>query len=171
MRVMVTGAGGFAGGHIARRLAEQGFDVIAATRNSAVEPPQTPEAARRFQVFRTALDDSASMLRTIDAIVHAAATSIWAGISVDQMLTDNVAVTQALVRDAVAAKVSAFVFLSSISAFGTVRTPVLTESEASLNLDAYGATKLLGELLLQDVATALPSLSIRLPAVIGRGSK
>jgi nucleoside-diphosphate-sugar epimerase len=171
MRVMVTGAGGFAGGHIARRLAEQGFDVVAATRSSAVEPPRTPEAARRFQVLRTALEDSASSFRNVDAVVHAAATSIWTGISVDRMLTDNVAAMQALVRNAVAAKARTFVFLSSISAFGTIRAPVLTEAEASLNVDAYGATKLLGELLLQDVAAALPSLSIRLPAVIGRGSR
>ena len=44
-------------------------------------------------------------------------------------------------------------------------------SRAVVNVDAYGLTKLLGEKLLQESAGALPSLSIRLPAVIGRGSK
>ena len=34
-----------------------------------------------------------------------------------------------------------------------------------------GITKLIGEKLLEESAGALPSLSIRLPAVIGRGSK
>ena len=39
MRILVTGAGGFAGGHVARRLAEVGHEVLALTRTSPVEPP------------------------------------------------------------------------------------------------------------------------------------
>jgi nucleoside-diphosphate-sugar epimerase len=38
MRVLATGAGGFLGGHIARRLAEAGLEVIATTRASRSSP-------------------------------------------------------------------------------------------------------------------------------------
>jgi nucleoside-diphosphate-sugar epimerase len=170
VRVLVTGAGGFLGGHLARRLAESGFEIVAATRTSPVEPPAAPAAARRFHVVATDLADGKPP-PACEAIVHAAATSAWTGISVDSMLSDNVAATAALVRHALASRASALVFFSSMSAFGTIRTPVLTEIEPSIDVDAYGLTKLLGEKLLQEVAGRLPSLSVRLPAVVGRGSK
>jgi nucleoside-diphosphate-sugar epimerase len=170
VRVLVTGAGGFLGGHIARRLAEAGFEVIAVTRTSPIEPPDSAAAARRFHTVIADLARGALLPHT-EVVVHAAATSAWTDISVDQMLTDNVVATRALVRHALAAKASAFVFFSSISAFGAIRAPVLTETEPCANVDAYGMTKLIGEKLLGESAGALPSLSIRLPAVIGRGSK
>jgi nucleoside-diphosphate-sugar epimerase len=169
VRVLVTGAGGFLGGHIARRLAEAGFEVIAVTRTSPIEPPDSAAAARRFHTVIADLARGALLPHT-EVVVHAAATSAWRDISVDQMLTDNVVATRALVRHALAAKASAFVFFSSISAFGAIRAPVLAETEPCVNVDAYGMTKLLGEKLLAESAGSLPSLSIRLPAVIGRGS-
>jgi nucleoside-diphosphate-sugar epimerase len=167
---LVTGAGGFLGGHIARRLAETGFEVIALTRQSPVMPPVMAAAASRFTVVTAELVTGA-LPAPIDAIVHAAATSAWTGITVDQMLSDNVLATHAIVRHAQAAKASAVVFLSSVSAFGAIQTPLLTEAEPSIDVDPYGATKLAGEKLLRDVSAMLPSLSIRLPAVVGRGSK
>jgi nucleoside-diphosphate-sugar epimerase len=171
MRVLVTGAGGFAGGQLARRLCIAGHDVIALTRTSPVEPPADPAAARRFRVASAALEDRAALPPAIDAVVHAAATSIWPGISVERMVTDNVLATNVLVRHALEVGARMFVLLSSVSAFGSISVPLLKEETPTVNPDAYGATKLLGEQMLADVADGLASLAIRLPAVIGRGSK
>jgi len=171
MRVLVTGAGGFAGGHIARRLAAAGFDVIAATRSSTVEPPADPSAARRFKIATLALENRATLPRSIDAVVHAAATSPWAGITVEQMIADNVIATRGLIQHALEVQAKAFVLCSSVSVFGTISAPVLTEAAPVVDPGTYGATKLLAEQMLADVGRELPSLAIRLPAVVGRGSK
>ncbi len=171
MRVLVTGAGGFSGGHVARRLAEAGFETIAVTRRSPVAPPVSREARKRFSTLQTDLASPKFLPDSIDAIVHAAATSIWTGISVERMIQDNVLATQAVVRYALAAGARTFIFFSSLSAFGRIKAPMLDETTPAIDPDAYGATKLLGEQLLRDVAPDLPSLSLRLPSVIGLGSK
>jgi len=171
MRILVTGAGGFAGGHMARRLATAGHEVTALTRRSPVEPPAEEGARRRFKVVHAALDAAAGLPGDIDAVVHTAATSIWHGIRVGQMVRDNVLATQILIDHALKVGAGAFLFYSSVSAFGKVGADMLDETVPTTDPDAYGATKLLGELHLADVADDLPSLSIRLPAVIGRGSK
>lgn len=170
MRVLVTGAGGFSGGHVARRLAVAGFEVLAVTRNSPVKPPNEPAAARRFKVIRSDLTEPTSLPDTIDAVVHAAATSIWAGVTVDRMIHDNVVATQALVNYALSASARSFIFFSSLSAFGKIESTTVTENTPVLDPDAYGVTKLLGEHLLREAAVEMPSISLRLPSVIGRGS-
>lgn len=171
MPVLVTGAGGFAGGHVARRLAEAGFEVVALTRRSPVTPPEAPAAARRFAVVSTDLERPESLPRSVDAVVHAAATSIWTGVTVERMIADNVVATRALARFALDARARVLVFFSSMSAFGRISAPVADETLPVVDPDAYGVTKLLGEQLLAEVARSLPSLAIRLPAVIGRGSR
>lgn len=171
MSVLVTGCGGFAGGCIARRLAEAGYEVVALTRRSPVIPPNSAAARARFRVAAADLADPATDLPACESIVHAAATSAWHGISVAQMIDDNVTVTRRLVGHALDTGCRRFFFCSSLSAFGAIGTETVDETLPPIAPDAYGTTKLLGEQLLADVAGRLPSLAIRLPAVIGPGSR
>jgi 2-alkyl-3-oxoalkanoate reductase len=71
MRVAVTGATGFIGGHVARRLAEAGHEVLGLGRRSTSELP----AAIRYARWDLSDPDSAppDELRAVDAVIHTAA--------------------------------------------------------------------------------------------------
>ena len=171
MRVLVTGAGGFAGGHLARRLASDGFDVVALTRKSAVQPPESAFAARHFSVLEADLTSGRNLPADCDAIIHTAATSPWSGVTVDDMVRDNVCASQRLIRHAIGTGVKSFIFYSSMSAFGRITASVANESLPIVDPDPYGATKLLSEQMLADASCELNSIALRLPGVIGRASR
>ena len=167
MSVLVTGSGGFLGRHLAADLAARGFDVLAAYRSTAPAPFATP-APRLVQLDLATAD---ALPGGIDAVVHAAATSAWAGISADAMARDNVEATRRLIGLAKAAGATKFIFCSSMSAFGDIKSGSVDESTPVANPDVYGMTKLVGEAMLQEAAPGLSGLSLRLPAVIGPGAK
>ena len=169
MRILVTGASGFSGSFVARELARSGHDVVAQHRR------ETPFLARlsgepRVHRHRGDLLDAAKLPGPFDAVIHVAATSPAPGIDVAQIVRDNVAGTQALIEATERWAARAFVFFSSLSVYGEVAAGLVDERTQIVNPDAYGASKLLGELLLADRAERLPSLAIRLPGVVGPGA-
>jgi len=163
MKVLVTGAGGFLGRHLAIDLARQGFDVLGAYRSA---PP-----AGVANPVRIDLAVADALPAGIEAVVHAAATSAWTGVSTESMARDNVAATRRLIELASRVGANRFVFCSSMSAFGDIKSGSVDESTPIADPDAYGMTKLLGEAMLSEAAPALSGLALRLPAVIGPGAK
>lgn len=109
MRVLVTGATGFVGGHIARRLHAGGHEVTATGRN--------PEKGLGLGVpFKPGhLDDPRTALelcRNTDAVVHCAAySSPWG--SPEQFRLHNEQVTSNLLS----AEVSRFIHISSAGVY------------------------------------------------------
>ncbi|MCC7045659.1 MAG: NAD(P)-dependent oxidoreductase [Alphaproteobacteria bacterium] len=163
MKVLITGAGGFLGRHLAIDLARQGFDVVATYRGAA--PAGVANAVRLDLVTADGLPAG------VEAVVHAAATSAWAGVSAAAMARDNVEATRRLIELATKAGARRFVFCSSMSAFGDIKSGSVDESTPVADPDVYGMTKLIGEALLGEAAPGLSGLALRLPAVIGPGAK
>lgn len=166
-RVLVTGAGGFSGSHIVTELVARGHEVTALVRNSSA---RLSDVAGRFAVIRGDLAQGVELPEKLDAIVHAAATSAWDGVTGEMLTNDNVVATRQLLRQAKASGARKLVFLSSLSVYGSVSIREVCETTPPSEPDAYGAAKLECERMIAAEAGWLSSLSIRLPGVIGRGS-
>jgi UDP-glucose 4-epimerase len=169
MRTLVTGASGFSGSFVARALAQTGFDVVGVYRR---DTPFLAPLLREpnIRLLRADLSEARELPGPFEAVVHAAATSPAAGVTVERLLRDNVLANLALVSAAKAWRSRAFVLFSSLSIYGEVAAPVLDEGCPIVNPDAYGATKRLAELLLMEEERELPTLALRLPGVLGPGA-
>jgi UDP-glucose 4-epimerase len=164
LRVLVTGASGFVGRHVAHYLQQNGHTVVGQCRSNVhlIDPGlHTWWAA---DLCARDIDWG----RSHDAIVHCAATHPVSGVSVAKTCQDNVAGTTRLVEMARKWGVKAFIFMSSISVYGKVCRPVLDEPTQRIDPDSYGETKHLCEQILRE--QPFPTISLRLPGILGLGA-
>ena len=166
MEVLVTGAGGFSGSHLVPALIARGHHVTAVVGRTRGRLDATL-GLPALNVIAGNLSEPLTLPGHIDAIVHAAARSPGTGVTSADMVRDNVVGTQRLVEYAREAGARTFVYLSSLSVYGTITAPVVDEATPIVNPDAYGMTKYLGEIMLRETPASLRTLSIRLPGVLG----
>jgi nucleoside-diphosphate-sugar epimerase len=130
MRVFVTGATGFIGGHVARKLRERGDDVSVLVRTSAKGEPLVAlgcEPVIGDLADATALAEG---LEGCDAAIHGAAI-YEVGIPASEhrrMYEANVLGTEAMLRAALEAKTPKVVYVSTIGAYGNTHGEVVDES-------------------------------------------
>lgn len=173
MKIVITGAGGFVGHALCRRLAASGHRVIGVFRN--------PPATRTWMETRitgdlTGLSNMDSLVDGADAVVHLAArVHMMRETSADPdaaFLKANAEVTANLARAAAQAKVPRFIFVSSVKVNGeaTVGVP-FTENDAPAPEDAYGRSKQAAEEELVRISsdTGLTVMTLRVPLVYGPG--
>ncbi|HWU61110.1 MAG TPA: SDR family oxidoreductase [Ensifer sp.] len=167
MKVLVTGANGFVGRSLVEEFRVRGHEVVAATRGAA-------ENAVAVGDLDGATDWTLA-LQGCDAVVHTAAR-------VHQMKEQaadaealyrrtNVEATLNLARQAVAAGVRRFIFLSSIKSMGEAGR--FSETTPCRPEDAYGRSKHEAEqaLLTLSAETGLEVVILRLPLIYGAGVK
>lgn len=175
-RVLVTGATGFVGRAVVDRLVRDGTPVTASVRCD----PNTCSGIREVRVGDLAPEaDWSPALEGCDAVVHCAARVHVMNDTATDPLTAyraaNVEGSIALAKQAAAAGVKRFVFISSIkvNGEGTVLGVPYRATDRPAPADPYGISKLEAEEALQALSAtgAIELVIIRPPLVYGPGVK
>lgn len=172
-KVLITGATGFIGSHVARRLMEQkGARVRALVRNPAkaewlrnLDAELVPGELGERDAVRRAVEGCA-------AVVHAAA-QVSSVPQRETFIRSNVEGTDHLLRAALEARVERFVHLSSVAVFGLPPSGEITDQSPRRHCgDSYCDTKLdAEETVFRYVREhGLPAVVLRPSAVYGPGS-
>lgn len=149
MTYLVTGATGFVGSHVVRRLLARGEPVRALVRPSSnLQALEGLEVERVYGDLRDP-DSLRSALRGVDRVFHVAADyRLWAP-SPREIYENNVAGTRNLLQAARAAGVSRIVFTSSVATIAVPRHDALPNEFTVTRLDEmighYKRSKFLAE--------------------------
>lgn len=172
MKILVTGATGFLGGHIVRRLVRDGHAVRILRRESSSLADLQGLPFEDFIGDITHPESVAKSMVGIDAVIHAAAKiSYWPRDAADTMHV-NAYGTQCVANAALEAGVKRFVYVSSVMAVGIPESGKVGDENLVYNFklhpNPYSESKHAGELFLQDlVGRGLHAVIVNPGAIIG----
>lgn len=165
--MLLTGATGFVGSHVADALVAAGWSVRALVRS--------PDKAERLmlagiEVVRGELgsrDDLERAVAGVDVVLHLA--GLTRGRSAAEYDAVNAAGTRTLLEAARRAdpRPRRFVYMSSLAAAGPARDEPITANDEARPLTAYGLSKLRGERASLEAAGDFEVVVLRAPAVYG----
>jgi nucleoside-diphosphate-sugar epimerase len=144
-RILVTGASGFTGGHLCRRLTEAGYRVRGLVRDPA---RCATLLDRGVEIVSGDLRDADSLHRAvkgIDVVYHVAAVYRQANISRREMWEVNVQGTKYLLDAAAQSGVKRFVHCSSMGVHGRIKNPPGNEETPYGPGDEYQESKVAAE--------------------------
>ncbi len=145
MKVLVTGAAGFAGTVLSKKLIEQGYRVRAFVRNPS---KLKTSLSKEMDVVVGDITDKSAVLQAVegvDTVFHIAALFRQAGVP-DSLYWDvNVKGTQNLLESAQKAGVKRFVHCSTVGVHGHIAGKPADENYRFSPGDIYQVTKLEGE--------------------------
>lgn len=187
MRLLITGAAGFLGSHLVRRLLALDHSVVAydeapvlldSESISDTPAPERVDSQARFTSIQGSVTDQGALTEAlkahrIDCIVHLATllTEACAGDPVRGVTVNGVG-TAAVFEAAWQADVRRVVFGSSVAAIGQRAGPSPGDRVALSPTSVYGATKAFGELLASALRSQRPEqelIGLRFGWIYGPG--
>jgi nucleoside-diphosphate-sugar epimerase len=184
-RILVTGAAGFIGSNMSRRLLDHGSRVLGIdsfvdyyprSRKEANLEPLLGRPGFEFIEGDLATADLGKLLGSVTSVCHLAAQAgvraSW-GKSFSIYLDCNVLATQRLLEAAKDSALERFVYASSSSVYGDTKDLPMREDGVARPVSPYGVTKLAGEHLavLYHRNYGVPTVSLRFFTVYGPGQR
>lgn len=169
MRVLITGASGFLGSHVAEQLAREGHRVVALVRRSS--NTSFLMKLEGVELAHGAVEDAESVRRAmegVDAVVHSA--GLVKARDEAEFFKINADGTRNLLEaaKAVAPGLRRFVFVSSLAAVGPSQDGRPVPGSARPEpVTGYGRSKLAAERLVLAEKDALPVVVLRPPMIYG----
>jgi len=170
MRVLITGATGFIGTHLTKRLVREHHEVTALLRTKS-KRKLLPAKADILEGDMSIFKDEHLVLPPFDVVIHLAG-AIFAD-TPHEYHDQNCEATKDLVRCIVRQDwdLKRFVFASSLAAAGpSGDEDILAEDSECHPIEAYGHAKLMAEEFLSTVR-AFPTTSFRPAIVLGPGDE
>jgi nucleoside-diphosphate-sugar epimerase len=173
VRVLVTGASGFTGGHLARMLAQRGYQVRALVRTTAQADAL---ASSGIEPVLGNLDDRSSLHRAvkdIEVVYHIAAVYRQAGLSRSAYHSINAIAVGELIEAAAGAGVKRLVHCSTVGVHGDIEHPPANEDAPLRPGDVYQETKVEGERIAREAGrrSGLPVTIARPSGIYGPGDR
>ena len=145
-RVLITGVTGFTGGYLARRLIQDGFDVV----GLALPGVDTSNLEKGVQIIHGDLTDKASLvpaMKGVDKVYHIAAVYREENIPRKMFWDVNVDGTRNMLEVSKEAGVKRFIHCSTVGVQGEIENPPADEDAPYNPGDYYQVSKMEGEIL------------------------
>jgi UDP-glucose 4-epimerase len=158
MTWLITGGAGYIGSHVVHALLATGRRVVVVDDLSSGRPDRVPDDVPlvRSNVLDTQFLTRLMARERVTGVVHLAAKKAVAESMVHPLYyyRENVGGFQSLLEASVASGVTRVVLSSSAAVYGPTGAKCVTEDSATNPANPYGASKLICERLLRDVAAA-----------------
>jgi nucleoside-diphosphate-sugar epimerase len=165
MRILVTGASGFLGGHLIEEMVSKGYDVIGMVRKSSDTGFLRSLGVELRVGDLTAPESLSQATEGIDVVIHLAAYYTFFG-KEDLYRKVNVEGTRLLLEAALNNGVRRFIYCSSTEAIGPVKNPPADEDSPPNPSYEYGRSKLEAEKVVRSYGEGGIEYSILRPSGI-----
>ena len=172
-RVLVTGATGFVGKALCKKLLTDGWPVVG-TYRTGYSANKLPVGIEKTWIksIGPGTDWQAALIG-IDTVIHLAARVHVLGYTAADAITEyrrvNVAGTNHLAQTAASMGVRRFIYMSSVKVYGEGNAVAYTEHDSPMPTTPYAISKYEAEQLLQEIndKTGLEVVVLRPPLVYG----